>query len=217
MGAQQSLMDELEEAVQSGSRDRRVDTLRRITDLFLLAPAQLNNEQIGVFDDVLTHLVARVETKARAELANRLAPVAQAPTDVVERLAQDDEIAVAGPVLTQSTRLTTEDLVAIAQQKGQAHLRAIAGRKKVEEQVTDVLVIAATARSCTRLPPMQVRPSPNTGYSTMVKRAEDDESLVEKLGHRIDIPLQLFRQLLLPATDAVRARLLAARRPRSAG
>ena len=34
MSAQQSLIDELEEAVQSGSREKRVDTLRRITDLF---------------------------------------------------------------------------------------------------------------------------------------------------------------------------------------
>ena len=66
MSGQQSLMDELERAVQSGSREQRVDTLRRITDLFLLAPAQLNAEQIGVFDDVLAHLVARVENKARA-------------------------------------------------------------------------------------------------------------------------------------------------------
>ena len=33
MSAHQSLIDELEEAVQSGSRENRVDTLRRITDL----------------------------------------------------------------------------------------------------------------------------------------------------------------------------------------
>ena len=104
-------MDELEQAVQSGSREQRVDTLRRITDLFLLAPAQLNAQQISVFDDVLAHLVARVESKARAELANRLAPVEQAPVDVIKRLGHDDDIAVAGPVLRQSTRFTTEDLV----------------------------------------------------------------------------------------------------------
>src|ERR1700731_2003091 len=117
MTAQQSLMDELEAAVQSGSRDKRIDALRRITDLFLAAPAQLNVEQIGVFDDVLTHLVERVETKARAELAKRLAPVAEAPNEIILRLARDDEIAVAGPVLAQSTRLTASDLVDIAQKK----------------------------------------------------------------------------------------------------
>ncbi|MEA2929378.1 MAG: hypothetical protein QOG38_1806, partial [Hyphomicrobiales bacterium] len=89
MIAQQSLIDELEEAVQSGSPEKRVDTLRRVTDLFLLTPAQLNAEQIGVFDHVITHLVARVETKARAELASRLAPIAQAPSDAIQCLARD--------------------------------------------------------------------------------------------------------------------------------
>ncbi len=188
MQAQQSLIEELEEAVQSGSRERRVDTLRRITDLFLLAPAQLSNEQIGVFDDVLTRLVARVETKARTELANRLAPIAQAPADVIKRLAYDDEIAVAGPVLTQSPRLTTEDLVSIAQQKGQAHLYAIAGRDRIEEQVTDVLVNRGNREVMHTLAANAGAAFSNTGYSRMVERAENDEGLVETLGGRVDVP-----------------------------
>ena len=83
-----------------------------------------------MFDDVLTRLIVRVETKARAELANRLAPIAQAPNDVIQRLAHDERSQLPGPVLTQSPRLSTSDLVSIAQQKGQAHLLAIAGRSK---------------------------------------------------------------------------------------
>jgi uncharacterized protein (DUF2336 family) len=213
MSDQQSLMDELEEAVQSGSREKRIDTLRRITDLFLMAPAQLSNEQIGVFDDVLAHLVTRVETKARAELANRLAPIAQAPNDVIRKLAHDDEITVAGPVLTQSPRLSTSDLVSIAQQKSQAHLLAIAGRSTIEHQVTDVLVNRGNRDVVHTLAGNAGAAFSDTGYSTLVQRAEGDESLVEKLGRRLDIPLQLFRDLLLRATEAVRARLLAAAGP----
>jgi uncharacterized protein (DUF2336 family) len=213
MGVQQSLIDELEEAVQSGSREKRVDTLRRITDLFLMAPAQLSNEQIGVFDDVLAHLITRVETRARVELANRLAPIAQAPNDVIRKLAQDDEIAVAGPVLTQSPRLSTSDLLAIAQQKGQAHLLAIAGRSTVEQQVTDVLVNRGNRDVMHTLAGNSGAAFSETGYSTLVQRAEGDESLVERLGRRLDIPLQLFRDLLAKATEAVRARLLASAGP----
>src|SRR3954451_16401164 len=131
MNAHQSLMDELEDAVRHGSRDQRMDTLRRVTELFLISPQQFDNEQIALFDDVLSHMITRVETKARAELAKRLAPVDQAPSEVIRRLAQDDEITVAGPVLSQSSRLTTADLVDIAEKKGQAHLLAIAGRTPV--------------------------------------------------------------------------------------
>lgn len=208
MLAHQSLLSELEEVIQSGSRDRRVDTLRRITDLFLMGPAQLNAEQIGVFDDVLTHLVERVETKARAELAKRLAPIEQAPIEVIQRLARDDEIAVAGPVLTQSKRLCTTDLIDIARQKSQAHLLAIAGRDQIEEKLTDVLVNRGNRDVVHKLATNSGAAFSEGGYSTLVKRAGSDESLAEKLGRRLDMPLEVFRELLLRATEAVRERLL---------
>jgi uncharacterized protein (DUF2336 family) len=213
VGAQQSLIDELEGAIQNGSRDKRIETLRRITDLFLMTPAQLNAEQIGVFDDVLTHLVARVETKARAELAKRLAPVEQAPNEVIRRLARDEAIAVAGPVLAESKRLSTSDLIDIAQRHSQAHLLAIAGRDRIEEGVTDVLVHRGDRDVMHTLATNSGAAFSETGYSTLVKRAEGDDGLVEKLGRRLDMPPQLFRDLLVRATEAVRGRLLASARP----
>jgi uncharacterized protein (DUF2336 family) len=209
MDAHHSLLGELEEAIQSGSRDKRIDTLRRITDLFLLAPEHLNSEQIAVFDDVLTHLVERVETRARAELAKRLAPVDQAPNEVIQRLAHDDEIAVAGPVLMQSKQLSTGDLVAVAQEKSQAHLLAIAGRKQVDAQVTDVLVDRGDRDVVHTLAGNSGAAFSQSGYSKIVRRAQQDESLTEKLGKRLDISVQMFRELLLRATEAVRTRLLA--------
>jgi uncharacterized protein (DUF2336 family) len=186
-----------------------MDTLRRVTDLFLVQPQQFDDEQIALFDDVLTHMIARVETRARAELAKRLAPIDQAPNEVIRRLALDDEIAVAGPVLSQSARLTTADLVGIAEQKGQAHLLAIAGRTVVEQQVTDVLVNRGDRNVVHRLAANGGASFSETGYSKLVRRAESDEHLIEKLGRRIDIPLHFFRELLLKAGEAVRSRLMA--------
>ena len=116
-------------------------------------------------------------------------------------------------MLTQSTRLTTEDLLSIARQKGQAHLRAIAGRDTIEEQVTDVLVNRGNREVVHALAANAGAAFSDAGYSTMVKRADSDEDLVEKLGRRTDVPLELFRELLLRATEAVRARLLAAAGP----
>ncbi|MGO9046324.1 MAG: hypothetical protein ACLQFW_05465, partial [Xanthobacteraceae bacterium] len=62
----QSLILELEEAIQSGSKDKRVDALRRITDLFVADADRLNDQQIDVFDDILGHLIKRIESKALA-------------------------------------------------------------------------------------------------------------------------------------------------------
>src|ERR1700754_4443039 len=102
--ASESIIAELEDAVRDGTSTKRVQTLRRVTDLFLNDGDRLNDEQVKVFDDVLCLLVARVETRARAELSKRLAPLDYAPFEGIPYLAWDDDIAVAGEVLTHSNR-----------------------------------------------------------------------------------------------------------------
>jgi uncharacterized protein (DUF2336 family) len=208
MNAHQSLMDELENAVRHGSREERMETLRRLTDLFLIAPQQLADEQIALFDDVLTHMIARVETRARAELARRLAPIDQAPNEVIRQLAYDEEIAVASPILSESTRITTADLVRIAEHKSPAHLLAIAGRSVVEQQVTDVLVTRGDRDVVHKLAANAGASFSEAGYSKLARRAEADEGHNATLGRRLDIPLRLFRALLLKASEAVRNRLI---------
>ncbi|MBX9651179.1 MAG: DUF2336 domain-containing protein [Xanthobacteraceae bacterium] len=202
-----SIIDELEEAVRSGSSERRVNTLRQVTDLFLLDGKRLNDEQVKVFDDVLCHLVARVETRIKADLGERLAPLDYAPTGVIEKLAWDDEIAVAGTVLTHSTVLTTGTLVAIAKAKGQDHLHAISGRTNLPEAVTDVIVERGENRVIRRLAGNTSAQFSEAGYGGMVAHAEADDELTEMLGLRIDLPIKFLRDLLARATAAVRARL----------
>src|SRR5579871_5450992 len=109
-----SIIEELEEAVRSGSSAKRIETLRQVTDLFLHDAERLSEEQVRVFDDVLCHLVERVETRVKAELGARLAPLNRAPSGIIERLAWDDEIAAAENVLTYSNQLSDGTLVEIA-------------------------------------------------------------------------------------------------------
>lgn len=209
MSAHQSLLAELEEAVRSGSQDRRVATLRRVTDLFLGESDRLNENQVAVFDDVLCQLVKRIETKALVELSSRLAPVDNAPVEVIRRLAKDDSIAVAQPVLSRSPRLTSDDLVAIATSKGQQHLLAIAGRQNLSSAVTDVLVVRGDRDVRHKLVDNAAAAFSESGFAVLVKSAENDDSLTERIGLRVDLPLQLLRELLQKATEAVRSRLLA--------
>src|SRR4051812_33105606 len=119
VSATASLITELEDAVQGGSAEKRVETLRRVTDLFLDDADRLNEQQISVFDDVLVHLIQRIETKALVQLSTSLAPVSHAPVQVLGRLARDQDISIAGPVLAQSNRLSDNDLIEIARSKGQ--------------------------------------------------------------------------------------------------
>src|SRR6201996_6562187 len=207
MQTQLSLIDELEEAVRSGSSTKRIDTLRQVTDLFLHDAERLSEEQVRVFDDVLCHLVERVENRVKAELGARLAPLNRAPVGVIERLAWDDQIAVAENVLTYSNRLSDGTLVEIAKVKGQEHLLAISGRDNLPEAVTDVLVERGERKVIRKLADNSTARFSETGYNGMVMRAEADDELTEILGLRADLPLKFLRDLLQRATEAVRARL----------
>jgi uncharacterized protein (DUF2336 family) len=203
-----SLIDELESAVKGGSPENRINTLRRVTDLFLHDANRLNDEQIAVFDDVLCHLAAKIEKTALAELGTRLAPVDTAPVGVIKRLAHDDDIAVAAPVLTGSKRLTTADLVEIAQTKGQGHLLAISKRDTLEANVTDVLLNRGDRSVVSTLATNGGARFSDAGFNTLVEKAGGDDQLGEIVGQRKDLPDGLLRELLRRATDAVKARIL---------
>ena len=208
-----SIIAELEDAVRGGSSTKRVETLRQVTDLFLNDAERLSDDQVKVFDDVLCLLIARVETRAKAELSKRLAPLEYAPFDVIQHLAWDDEIEVAGNVLANSSRLGTEVLVEIASKKGQDHLLAISGRPNLPAAVTDVIVDRGEGPVIRKLANNAGAQFSAEGYSNIVARASADDELVEILGLRGDLPANCMRDLLRRAKDAVRARLLAVAPP----
>ena len=204
-----SIIAELEDALSGGSSQKRVETLRQVTDLFLHDGERLSEDQVKVFDDVLCVLIDRVESRARAELSKRLARIDYAPFEVIQHLAWDDEIAVAGNVLTNSSRLGTSTLVEIASTKGQDHLLAISARINLPEAVTDVIVDRGERKVIRKLANNASARFSDAGYSSIVARADTDDELVEILGLRIDLPLKLLRDLLRRATNEVRGRLVA--------
>ena len=203
-----SLIADLEHALADDSADSRARTLQRVTDLFLSDADRLTEDQVKLFDDVLMLLIRRIETRALIELSRRLAPIDNSPLEVIRRLAWDDAIEVAGPVLTQSRRLSTGDLIEIAAAKSQAHLLAICGRHELVEPITDVLLSRGDEEVVFKLATnARARFSP-TGYSLLVKDAQVDDRLAETVALRFDIPPRLLRQLLERATETVRGRIL---------
>jgi len=210
MSIPQSIIAELEDAIGKGPPEKRVETLRRATDLFLREAERLTEAQITVFDNVLMHLIKEIESKAKAELSRRLAAVDKAPIEVIRYLARDDDITVAEPVLARSKRLTNDDLVAVAKDQSQQHLLAITRRSSLEEPVTDVLTSRGNREVKYLLAGNAGARFSESGLARLVDGARNDDGLTEKIGLRIDLPPRLLRQLLSKATAAVRARLLAA-------
>ena len=208
MAVPASIIPELEDAIQHGSPERRALMLQQITALFIDGANGFGEDVVGLFDDVLSRLIDEIETKARTELANRLAPVGNAPVKVVRRLATDNEISVAGPLLRQSSRLNEADLIGIARTKSQAHLLAISSRTGIAEPVTDVLVKRGDREVARNLARNRTAQLSDVSFAALVGQAHADVVLAEGVGLRPDIPPRLFRELLLKATDVVQQRLL---------
>jgi uncharacterized protein (DUF2336 family) len=212
MGVPASLLPELEDVVQHGSAEKRAETLRRITTLFLDGAPNFKPEHIALFDDVIGCLIEEIEAKALAELARRIAPVSNAPARVVSTLARNDDIAIAGPVLEQA-RLSDPDLMYIAETKSQAHLLAMSTRLGIGEALADILVERGDGEVARSIANNRHAHLSDHAFVKLVKRAEQDGLLAEKVGMRTDIPPRLFRQLLIQASEVVQKRLLAKAKP----
>jgi uncharacterized protein (DUF2336 family) len=213
LAASAALIAELDKAVNGHSSQRRAEILRKVTRLFLSDADRLNEAQIGVFDDVLVRLIERVEAQVLTQLSSSLSAVGFAPKKAVRQLAFHEDASVAAPVLSKSGQLSEQDLISIAHMRGQQHLLAISGRETLDESLSDVLVKRGdSAVRNTLVQNVGARLS-EVGYVVLVREAERDDGLAEKLGVRQDIPSDLFQELISRATSRVRTRLLQSASP----
>jgi uncharacterized protein (DUF2336 family) len=211
--ASTELLTELEAAAREATPERRARILQRVTELFLSAATSLSPGQISVFDDVLVHLMERIEARKLAELSAALANVAPAPQATIRRLARQQNASIAVPVLLKSESLTDADLIEIASHFSQQHLIAISSRPHLNEALTDVILKHAgkeTARVLARNPTAWFS---TLGRAALLIVAERDENVAESLGSRPDLPAQSLQKLLARTTDTVRARLLKSASP----
>jgi uncharacterized protein (DUF2336 family) len=200
MSAHASLGPELEEVIRRGSPEWQTKTLERITTFFLEGASRFRDEQIQPFDAVFSRLLAGIESRARRELSHRLAPLANAPIETVRRLAHDDDIAVAGPILRQSRRLGEIELVDIAARMGQAHLLAIAARAGITDRVSDVLLRRGDRSVVHRLAENPDARLSRDGLAALIAWAGVDSALAEKIRPRSDLRPRL--RALLPETQS---------------
>jgi uncharacterized protein (DUF2336 family) len=188
-----ALLPDLENIIQHHSREKRGETLSRLTTLFVEGSPRFNEEHVGLFDSVLSRLLADVDPQARSDLSSRLAPIGNAPIEVSRRLAHDD-IAIAEPLLRNSTRLTEPDLIEVARTKGQEHLLAIASRAGVGEAVTDVLLERGDDAVIERLAGNHTARLSARGVAMLVERADPHGTLARTISQRPDLPPGLFVQ-----------------------
>jgi uncharacterized protein (DUF2336 family) len=198
-------LQDLNDAIGRGTAESRTKALWHATDV--LVDGEFGEEQIQIFGEVIARLADEIEENARAELSRRLAHSSNAPVKVVQMLAFDDSIDVAGPVLQFSPRLDAKSLIANIRSKGQPHLLAISRRPSVPVEVTDELVTRGDQEVVQSVAANAGARFSDFAFRQMIKRSETDAVLAERVGLRKDIPPQMFRVLVAKASGDVRRKL----------
>lgn len=198
MSESRVLIAELDATLQRVSSAQHVTILRRVTDLFVNGAESFADEHVAVFDDVFGRLIERAERTALAELSGRLAPIDNAPANVVGRLARHEDIAIAGPIL-QKSNLDDQTLVEIAEAKGEKHLAAIANRAVISESVTNIMVGRCSAETARKVADNKSASFSEVGFVKLINRAKSDKALATAIESRTDLPPELepFLQLTL--------------------
>jgi len=208
-----SLIPELDDIVSRGDPQRRADAARRVSELFLQGAANFRPDHVDLFDGVLTSLVPHAEIEERAQLAERLSLLDNAPRGLVGQLAHDDEIAIAGPLLRRSPLVDEKMLIEIASEKGQGHLLAMAERPTLSTDLTDVIVARGDRDVIRRTAGNAGAAFSSSSYSTLIKRAGQDGVLTVRLGQRDDLSPTQLQELLSGSIDVIRRRLFQVAKP----
>lgn len=121
--------------------DVRPTLVRVLTDLYIQRRGHTLEEEHR-YTELALWLLAAVDVPTRLAVAHKLADYDEAPHLVVRRLARDT-YEVAEPVLTRSSRLQSEDLLAIIKDFGPRHAAAI-GRRNNPGQADETASAPAT-------------------------------------------------------------------------
>jgi uncharacterized protein (DUF2336 family) len=183
---------EIENTIRTADAQKRHQTLRAVADLFLSSAPNLDEEKVNLFDDVFEVIMDDADRSDVVDVSKRMAPVENAPLRLIKRLANDTEISIAGPVLSQSPRLSDQDLCEIASTKGDSHMLAIADRKRLSAPVTDILINRGNQEIALKVTANMSAELSVAGTKQLLKRSETDDVLSAGICARTDIPPEML-------------------------
>lgn len=211
--ASPDLIAKLDHVLRAGSPDLRTRMLQEVAGLFLDDAHRLSEHQVSLFDDILIRLTESAELRTLTTLSRSLADLHLVPRELARRLANHDDADVAAPILRKCACIPDADLIDIAWMRAEGHLCAIAGRKTVNQELTDILLMRGDSnvlRALARNPGADVT---SAGLAMMVDAAERDEGIAAALVSRKDLPRHVLADLVMRSMPRQQTRLLKLARP----
>lgn len=136
--------------------------------------------------DVLIGLMRQAEKDLRMALSEKLSLMDNVPFRLALHIA-NDEIDVAGPVLKKSMALGDLDLIYIIKSKTSEYWQVIAQRKKMSDQVINILAETRDNPTALNLVENMDIILPQDALKTIADIAKNEERLAASLVHRPDV------------------------------
>ena len=203
-----SRLDALDALMSERAPERRRELMREAADVFF-APAPPPPGVLDLFDRAMECMAASLETELRVELSRRFSARTEAPMRLVKRLIGDEDAAVAEPLLRHSPALDEADLLSVARERGQGHLRAIARRRDLTEPVSDELVDRGDDDTVRVLLANESAPLSRRSSEAITDRALSSPGLQALVVARDSFPIDLLNEMYSAVTDQLRDRILA--------
>ncbi|MBD3756124.1 MAG: DUF2336 domain-containing protein [Gammaproteobacteria bacterium] len=201
-------LSELSELAKDGSKAGRKNLVTALSDLFVTTDPDHAEQMSVLFGDILMRVLDELEEETRISLALKMCHHPAAPHDLMARLASDS-FSVAEAVLRNSDVLNAEDLEGIARSCSMEHLDAIASRRKVQENVTEVLVDRGDEAVLTTVAGNSGAAMESTTFERLVSKVKTYPALQAVLAARKDIPQSAAELLVSLLSDEMAERVRA--------
>lgn len=203
------LVRDIEEALVGGDRAVQSELVRRSTDLLVKRWSCLQPDSKPAFDLLLAELLGSCDVAARTGFAQALARLRLGPPRTSSRLARDEEISVATPLLSDCLGLDEATLAEIAAGCGDAHRAAIAKRAKLSDALAETLLAHGDRTVATLLSGNPGTALSAASFARLMQHAATSETVALHLAMRPDLSSTDHAALIGLARDRALATLTA--------
>lgn len=200
-------MNELLDLARDKSVNGRTRLVQIVGDLFFDEGRILNARERALMTDILRQLIHDVEMSVRKSLADKLAMEADAPSELVIVLA-NDEIEVAHSILLNSAVLQDLELIEIIQHRTFQHRLTIAMRQTVREPVSDALVETDNTKVIQTLIENDGARISSSTMVYLVDQSESRDAYQKPLLDRSDMSDQLAKRMYWWVSAALRTHIV---------
>lgn len=179
----------------------------RVAGLLFEGEGELTPDVRLLIDQILTGLIAHVETDVRKKVAQRISSLTSAPHELTKMLAVD-AIEIARPILHHSPVLTDLDLIEIVKEATTDHRVAVAKRPSVPAGVSAALVATKDAQAVEALLANMGAAIPRAVFGDLVALSKAVDSIRKPLLSRKDMPKDLAHQMFWFVAAALRHTIL---------